>query len=70
MKYFSLFYQGSYIVQFKYKCAKQTTTCSMFTFQQLKLCNSYLDERLKMFKMKLKSNLQVAAINQNVNIIK
>ena len=42
----------------------------MFTCPQLKLCNFFLDERLKMFKIKLKSNLQVAAIyKKDVNII-
>ena len=37
---------------------------SMFTCPQLKLCNYFLDERLKTLKIKLKSNLQVAAINR------
>ena len=27
LRCFSLFYQERYIVQFNYKCAKQTTTC-------------------------------------------
>ena len=54
-----------YNVQFKYKCAKQTPTCLMFTSPELKLCNSFLDEGyLKMFKIKLKSNLEGGAINK------
>ena len=44
LMYISLIYQEMYIVQFKYKCAKQTPTCSMFNSPQLKLCNSFLDE--------------------------
>ena len=28
LRYFSIFYQEKYIVQFGHKCTKQTTTCS------------------------------------------
>ena len=31
LRYFSLFYQERYKVQFKHKCAKQVMTCSMFS---------------------------------------
>ena len=48
-----------YISQFKYKCVKQKITSSMFTCPQLKLYNSFFDERLHNFKIVLKSNLEV-----------
>ena len=42
---------------------------SVFTYPQLKLCKYVLDERLKLFTIKLKSNFQVAAIKKKKNTI-